>query len=103
MVKKISGNRTGMGMSFFMLGGELARTLGPLIIVAVAEIWGLKGTLRMIPFGLVASFMLWLKLRNIPISDEIAKEGVKINYPSIFIKFLPVFLTLAGITFFRGQ
>ena len=60
MVKKISGERIGMGMSFFMLGGELARTLGPLIIVAAAEIWGLKGTLKMIPFGLVASFVLWI-------------------------------------------
>ena len=102
MVKKISGDRIGMGMSFFMLGGELARTLGPLVIVAAAEIWGLNGTLRMIPFGLVASFILWLKLRNIPISEDIRKEGSVINYPGVFLKFLPVFKTLAGITFFRG-
>jgi len=32
LVKKISGDRVGMGMSYFMFGGELARTLGPLII-----------------------------------------------------------------------
>src|SRR6056297_2955543 len=32
MVKNIAGKRTGKGMSFYMLGGELARTLGPLII-----------------------------------------------------------------------
>lgn len=102
MVKKISGNRIGMGMSFFMLGGELARTLGPLVIVAAAEIWGLNGTLRMIPFGLVASFILWLKLRKIPISEDIRKDGVVINYPGVFMKFMPVFMTLAGITFFRG-
>lgn len=102
MVKKISGDRIGMGMSFFMLGGELARTLGPLIIVAAAEIWGLNGTLRMIPFGLVASFILWLKLRNIPISEDIRKDGVRINYPAVFVEFMPVFMTLAGITFFRG-
>jgi MFS transporter, FSR family, fosmidomycin resistance protein len=102
MVKKISGSRTGMGMSFFMLGGELARTIGPLVIVAIIEIWGLKGTFRMIPFGLVASFILWLKLRNIGVSDEIRKDGIKINYPGVFVKFVPVFTTLAGITFFRG-
>lgn len=102
MIKKISGDRLGMGMSYFMLGGELARTLGPLVIVAAAEIWGLKGTLRMIPFGLVASFILWLKLRKIPIREDLRKDGVTINYPGVFMKFLPVFLPLAGLTLFRG-
>jgi FSR family fosmidomycin resistance protein-like MFS transporter len=89
-----------MGMSFYMLGGELARTLGPLVVVAAVEQWGLKGTLRLIPFGLIASFILFLKLRKISISEEIKSE--KPNYPKIFRRFLPVFLTLAGITFFRG-
>jgi len=100
MVKKISGERTGMGMSFFMLGGELARTLGPLVVVAAVEQWGLNGTLRLIPFGILASFILWLKLRNISISEEIKTDNP--DYLGIFRNFLPVFLTLAGITFFRG-
>ncbi len=100
MVKKISGERTGMGMSFFMLGGELARTLGPLVVVAAVEQWGLEGTLRLIPFGILASFVLWLKLRKVSISEDIRTESP--NYIAIFRRFLPVFLTLAGITFFRG-
>ncbi len=100
MVKKISGERTGMGMSFYMLGGELARTLGPLVVVAAVEQWGLNGTLRLIPFGLIASFILYLKLHKISISEEIKTE--KPDYLKIFRRFLPVFLTLAGITFFRG-
>ena len=100
MVKKISGERTGMGMSFFMLGGELARTLGPLVVVAAVEQWGLEGTLRLIPFGILASFVLWLKLRKVSISEDIKTESP--NYAAIFRRFLPVFLTLAGITFFRG-
>ncbi len=100
MVKKISGNRTGLGMSFFMLGGELARTLGPLVIVAAIEHWGLNGTLRLIPFGLLASFILWLRLKNISVSEDIKSE--KPDYFSTFKRFLPVFMTLAGITLFRG-
>ena len=100
MVKKISGHRTGMGMSFYMLGGELARTLGPLVVVAAVEQWGLNGTLRLIPFGLIASFILYLKLHKISISEEV--KTVKPDYLQIFRRFLPVFLTLAGITFFRG-
>ncbi len=102
LIKKISGNRVGMGMSFFMFGGELARTLGPLIIVAAAEIWGLGGTLKLIPFGIIASFILWLKLRKIPISQEVKSKSSPSDYMGIFRKYLPVFTTLAGITFFRG-
>lgn len=101
MIKKLSGQRLGMGMSFYMLGGELARTLGPLIIVAVVEIYGLSGTFRLIPFGLLASGILWYKLRNISISEEVKSE-VRPDYFAIFRKFLPIFMTLAGITFFRG-
>lgn len=100
MVKKVSGDRTGKGMSFFMFGGELARTLGPLIVVAAVEQWGLEGTLRLIPFGIIASLILFLKLRKIPIREDI--EQGRPDYTKILKRFLPVFLTLAGITFFRG-
>ncbi|MFP4488588.1 MAG: MFS transporter [Bacteroidales bacterium] len=100
MVNKISGTRTGMGMSFFMVGGELARTVGPLVVVAAVEQWGLSGTLRLIPFGLLASFILYIKLRNISVSEDIKTD--KPDYIGTFRRFLPVFLTLAGITFFRG-
>lgn len=41
MIKHYSGSRTGKGMSYYMLGGELARTAGPLIILGVIELWGL--------------------------------------------------------------
>jgi len=101
MIKKLSGSRLGMGMSFYMLGGELARTLGPLIVVAAVEIYGLEGTLRLIPFGLIASLVLWLKFRRISIREEVRAE-VRPDYLSIFRQFLPIFTTLAGITFFRG-
>ncbi len=100
MVNKISGTRTGMGMSFFMVGGELARTIGPLVVVAAVEQWGLSGTFRLIPFGLLASFILYIKLRNISVSEEIKTE--KPDYIGTFRRFLPVFMTLAGITLFRG-
>ena len=33
MVRWVSGKRIGTGMSFFMLGGELARSIGPLVIL----------------------------------------------------------------------
>ncbi len=67
MVKRLSGNRTGRGMSYYMFGGEMARTAGPLIITASVSYWGLEGIWRLIPLGLIASLVLFFKLRNIKI------------------------------------
>ena len=53
LMRRVSGDKIGRGMSFFMFGGELARTLGPLLITAAVSWWGLEGTWRLIPFGLV--------------------------------------------------
>ena len=34
IIKQTSANQVGLGMSYFMLGGELSRTVGPLLITA---------------------------------------------------------------------
>lgn len=103
MIKRLSGKYTGRGMSFFMFGGEMARTLGPLIITAAVSVWGLEGTWKLIPFGLVASFILFLKLRKIKISSEFQKRaGERPAYLSTLRSYLPFFLILIGITLFRS-
>jgi len=65
LMRQVSGNQIGKGMSFFMFGGEMARTAGPLLITASVSWWGLEGTWRLIPFGLVASLLLFFNLRTI--------------------------------------
>ncbi|MFO7574884.1 MAG: MFS transporter [Bacteroidales bacterium] len=102
MISKLSGTRRGKGMSFFMAAGELASAAGPLILVAVVEIWGLAGTLRLIPFGLAASAVLWWRLRKISIQQEVYSSALKIDYLAVFRKFRPIFLTLGGIILFNG-
>src|SRR5512139_4303067 len=37
MIARVSGERVGRGMSFFMTGGELGRALGPLFIVYLVQ------------------------------------------------------------------
>ncbi|MBI9067223.1 MAG: MFS transporter [Salinivirgaceae bacterium] len=103
MIKRLSGNHTGRGMSYYMFGGELARTAGPLIITASVTYWGLEGTWKLIPFGLIASFILFLKLRNIKISTEIKTKRVEKGAEFAALKkYLPFFFVLLGITFFRA-
>lgn len=102
MISKLSGTRNGKGMSFFMFGGELASAVGPLILVAVVEIWGLAGTLKLIPFGLATSAVLWWRLRKISIQQEVYSSALKIDYLAIFRQFRSVFLNLGGIILFNG-
>ncbi len=101
MIKVLSGKRTGKGMSYYMVGGELARTLGPLIILGIIQLWGLEGTWKMMPLGFVASFILYLNFRNVDIkpSDKSREEG---NYWRIFRRYGAAFILTGGFTFFQG-
>jgi FSR family fosmidomycin resistance protein-like MFS transporter len=65
MVKHVSGNRTGRGMSFYMVGGELARTLGPIVVLGAIDLWGFEGIFRLIPAGLLASIILFVRFRHV--------------------------------------
>lgn len=103
MVKHLSGERTGKGMSYYMFGGELARTLGPLAITASVSLWGLEGTWRLIPLGLIASFILYLKLKDVKISNEIkTKSKHKGIAKEALNKHKYFFLILIGFTLFRA-
>ncbi|MCK5027985.1 MAG: MFS transporter [Bacteroidales bacterium] len=102
LIKKISGDRIGKGMSFYMLGGEAARTVGPLIIVAAVNVWGLEGTYKLIPFGLFASLILYFRLKNINISEDLKGKKSLDGIKTTFKEHLPFFILIAGIMFFRG-
>lgn len=103
MVRQLSGESTGRGMSFYMLGGEIARTLGPLLITAALGIWGMEGSWRLIPFGLTASFILYIKLRHIRVSEAILAEREKKKKGSSWaeaLRYSRFFLILGAYLFF---
>jgi len=102
MIKKSSGNQLGKGMSFYMIGGETARTLGPLIIVGAVSLWGLEGTWRLIPFSVLASGILFFKLRKIKVSDDIKKAERQTGIKETVKKYLSLFIVLSAFVFFRA-
>lgn len=102
MIKNIAGQRTGKGMSFYMLGGELARTLGPLIITTAVSWWGLEGTFRLLPISLVASIILFIRLKDIKVNQHQLKQQKKSHPRDTFKKLLPFFIVVSGISFFRA-
>lgn len=102
MIRKVSGDRPGMGMSFFMVGGELARTAGPMAILAAVSFWGLEGSWKLMPIGILASIILFYRLKDIEIRKDFEQRQIKTNYFQVFRKLGPMFINLSGFTFLFG-
>jgi len=105
MIKHVSGNKIGKGMSFYMVGGELARTIGPVTILGAVSLWGLEGTYKLIPLGLIASGILFYKFKDIKIRQDFSSDEVKKpveTYKITLKRFLPVLITTTSIVLFRG-
>jgi FSR family fosmidomycin resistance protein-like MFS transporter len=65
MAGRLSGSRLGRGMGFWMVGGELGRTLGPIVIVGTVQILTLRGTPWLMIAGLCMSVLLFVLLRDV--------------------------------------
>lgn len=96
MVGQISGQRVGKGMSWFMAGGELGRTIGPLVAVWAASLWALDGMFRVVVIGWGMSAVLFWRLRDIPINAR-AQGSLQSILPKLRTLFLPLFIVI----FFR--
>jgi FSR family fosmidomycin resistance protein-like MFS transporter len=96
MVAQISGQRVGKGMSWFMGGGELARTVGPLVAVWAASTWALEGMFRVVVIGWGTSAVLFWRLHDVPINAR-TQGSLQSILPKLRTLFLPLFI----IIFFR--
>ena len=101
MMRHVSMGRIGRGMSFHMFGGELARTLGPLIILGAVSLWGLEGTYRLVPFGIAVSVYLYFSLRDVSVSREPIVKGDH-GAGRTLVRLVPFFVSITGIFFCRA-
>jgi len=101
IIKRVAGDRTGLGMSFYMVAGELARSIGPIIIVSAVSWWGLEGTYRLIPAGLLASVVLFFRLRKLK-HLEVKRKAMPIGIKQLLLELRGFYLVLTGYTFARG-
>lgn len=65
MVGRLSAQRLGMGMSIWMVAGEIGRVIGPLIIVTVVKYFSLENTPWLSIAGILTSIFLYYQLRDI--------------------------------------
>ncbi len=60
----LSGNRLGRGLGFWMVGGELGRTLGPLVVVSALAVMSLRSLAFLALVGIATSLVLHFRLRD---------------------------------------
>ena len=105
LIRKFSNGKTAQGMGYYMFGGEIARTIGPLLITAAISWWGLEGSFRVLPIALIASILLYIKLGKV--------KQVKIDRPKRDSlnaatqrekrkKYIPLFTGISGYLFFSA-
>ncbi|MBN2471729.1 MAG: MFS transporter [Anaerolineae bacterium] len=70
VIGRQSGTFLGRGMSLWMVGGELGRTIGPLVIVSAVGLLGMQGTGWLMIFGLLTSAFLYYQLRDLPAPQQ---------------------------------
>ncbi|MDX2473650.1 MAG: MFS transporter [Candidatus Krumholzibacteria bacterium] len=101
LIKRYSGSNSGRGMSYYMFGGEMARTLGPLLITAAVSWWGLEGSYRVLPIGLAASVLMFFRLRNLQAVEGRPDRKFWQGSRSALREVAPLFAGLAGYMVFR--
>ncbi|MFO7885223.1 MAG: MFS transporter [Desulfobacteraceae bacterium] len=94
LISRASGAKKGRGMSFYMTGGEAARTLGPLIAVGAVALFGLEHFYPVVVFALATSIMLYFKLKD---ADPVKQKPSTISFLTVGREIKSIFIPLSGI------
>jgi FSR family fosmidomycin resistance protein-like MFS transporter len=99
---RLSGTRLGRGMGFWMVGGELGRTLGPLAIAAYFVFWpdDLSHTPWLMIGGWLTSLLLFVRLRNVEGRPPRSEQGVP--WRQVLRIMAPLLVPLTGIILVRS-
>jgi FSR family fosmidomycin resistance protein-like MFS transporter len=126
IVNRVSGGKVGTGMSVWMVAGELARTIGPILATAVAGWLTLEGYYPVMLLGIVTSLVLFFRLRGVDIKPDAATVSLPLKEAWLVLRsmliplalvllvqsfmkaaltvFLPVYFTSSGQTvYFAGR
>jgi FSR family fosmidomycin resistance protein-like MFS transporter len=100
MAGRVSGKNLGRGMGFWMVGGELGRTFGPLLVGISLEFLTLERMPWLMVGGLVASAALSIRLKDVPGRPPSAAEGLP--WRQVLRVMGPFLVVLTGIVIVRA-
>ena len=99
MIAHVAGAKVGRGMSFFMAAGELARSVGPLLVGFGVTQWGMEGLWRLMFFGWLSSAVLYWRLRDV----SAKREGRGGKRKPMLKRYARVFAPLLGVMLLRNM
>lgn len=97
----LAGNKLGRGMGFFMVGGELGRTLGPLVVVSALAVMSLRSMLFLSLAGIVTSMVLHFRLRDVQLRPR--DDAEPIPWRDAVRSMRGIMLVLAGLVAVRSM
>jgi MFS transporter, FSR family, fosmidomycin resistance protein len=100
MAGRLSANRLGLGMSFWMVGGELGRVFGPIIIATALTTMGPQRTPWISLVGILASVVLYIQLRKVKGNKHVGKPALE--WGKALKAMRPILLPVTAIVVFRA-
>ena len=92
---RLSGTALGRGMGFWMVGGELGRALGPVIVVSALGLLGASGTPWLMAGGAATSLVLLGQVRRWPRPEPAGDGGA--GFLEGVTALRPLIVPLAGL------
>jgi FSR family fosmidomycin resistance protein-like MFS transporter len=100
MTGRLSGRNLGRGMSFWMVGGELGRTLGPVVVVTAIVHLTVNGMAWLMVAGWTASLILFFRVRAV--SGRPEEVQARLPWRPALRRMRPVLLPLGSVIFLRA-
>ncbi len=101
MGSNFSGDKLGKGMSFWMVGGEMGRTIGPLVTVSFITYFSVEAMPWLMLAGMFTSVFLYTRLNTV--STQVPETGEQLQMRSALKAMRKVFLPLIAIIFAQSM
>ncbi|HSR44370.1 MAG TPA: MFS transporter [Acidimicrobiia bacterium] len=97
----LSGTKLGRGMGLWMVGGELGRTLGPIVVVSALALMSLQSMAFLAIAGVATSAILHFRLRDVPLRTK--SDGEQIHWKTAVLAMRGVMGLLAALVAVRSM
>ena len=97
----LSGKQLGRGMGYWMVGGELGRTIGPLVVVSALAVLSLQSMAFLALAGIAASIVMHYRLRDVALRSR--GDGEQIHWRPAVRAMSGLMIVLAGLIAVRSM
>ncbi len=98
LITCVAGDKLGRGMSIWMMAGEFARSLGPLLCVGGLALFGLRFLWPLALLALIATFFLFRFSVGMTTRSEVKEKSWQAAWEALY----PVVMPLAGLLLARA-